>query len=129
AVVTLRARGATILLASHDLAEVERMANHVVVMDRGVVREDFATRAVEERRTYTLRLEADTERVTEIFPGAERHASDGGAVYHVAVADTAELSNRLAALLATGVVLTALQPVAEPLEERVRRALGEAGNP
>jgi ABC-type multidrug transport system ATPase subunit len=129
AIATLRARGATILLASHDLAEVERMANHVVVMDRGVVREGFATRPVEERRTYALRLEADTERVMEIFPGAERHTSDGGAVYHVAVADTAELSNRLAALLATGAVITTLQPVAEPLEERVRRALGDAESP
>jgi ABC-type multidrug transport system ATPase subunit len=125
-VATLRARGATILLASHDLAEVERMAGRVVVMDRGIVRENFATRAAEEPTTYALRLESDTERVTEVFPGAQKYASDGGAVYHVAVADASELSHRLAALLATGVVITALHPIAEPLEERVRRALGEA---
>jgi ABC-type uncharacterized transport system ATPase subunit len=125
AVGALRARGATVLIASHDLAEVERMADHVIVIDRGAVREVFETRAAAAPRAFALRLEAPSDEVPRLFPGARPLDADTGAIYHVTVDDARELSGRLAALLATGAVLAAVHPLGEPLEERVRRALGE----
>ncbi|MFM8861699.1 MAG: ABC transporter ATP-binding protein [Acidimicrobiia bacterium] len=41
-VADLRDRGVTVLLTSHDLDEVERLADHVIIIDRGVVLADGA---------------------------------------------------------------------------------------
>jgi ABC-type multidrug transport system ATPase subunit len=125
AVGALRARGATVLIASHDLAEVERMADHVIVIDRGAVRQVFQTRADAAPRAFALRLETPSDEVARLFPGAQSLDSAPGALYHVTVDDARDLSGRLAALLATGAVLAAMHPLGEPLEERVRRALDE----
>lgn len=120
----LRQRGATVLLASHDLAEVERLADRVAVIDRGGLREVLETRSPPAPVGYALALDAESPRVMEIFPEAVARSVQHGALYHVNAEDAADLSRRLAALLDTGAVMTALQPLAEPLEERVRRVLG-----
>jgi ABC-2 type transport system ATP-binding protein len=130
AIVTeLRDQNRTVLLASHELAEVERLASRVVLLDGGRIvdlleLEGESARAARgsEPMRYRLQLGEPSAVVAEIFPGATTSDS-APALYLVEVADTAELSARLAALLATGATLEALEPVAEPLEERVRRVL------
>lgn len=124
AVGELHARGATVLVASHDLAEVERIATDVTVLERGTVRRTFAATEHEPVRRYALRVVAGGEHVVRAFPGATQDAATNSDVYHVDVADAAELSSRLAALIDAGAVVAEVRPFAEPLEDRVRRALG-----
>jgi ABC-2 type transport system ATP-binding protein len=41
-----RARGATLLLASHNMAEVERLADRVILLDQGLIIEDETPKAL-----------------------------------------------------------------------------------
>ncbi len=125
-VESLRSEGRTVLIASHDLGEVERLADRAVVLERGRVREVVELARGGAAGVWRLELTAATPALADAFPGA-RAAADGRPVYWIEAADPAELSGRVAALLAGGGVLVSLQPAAEPLEERVRRALEEAG--
>jgi ABC-2 type transport system ATP-binding protein len=121
---TVRSRGSTVLLASHDLAEVGRIADVVVLLDSGRIVEHFETQPdSSETRTWRLRLASAADHVADVFPGAQPF--DDGREFLVDAADEADLSARLAALLASGAIVSSLEPSTEALETRVRRALEE----
>jgi len=120
----LRAEGRTVLVASHDLSEVERLASHVVVLEAGRVREILQVRRPSDgAQRYRIELTAPALALAEAFPGALEIGEEGESAYLVTVEDPAELSGRLAALLSAGGLVTSIMPATEPLEERVRRAL------
>jgi ABC-type multidrug transport system ATPase subunit len=132
-IAELHRDGRTTLIASHDLAEVERIAEQAVLLEAGRVREIIPIdRATPGTTRYRIELARPAPVFAEIFPGATPElqldddataSDDTSAAYLVEVADHQELSARLAALLATGATLVAAGPAAEPLEERVRQAL------
>lgn len=146
AVLTLRAEGRTVVIASHDLAEVERMTDRAVLLDDGGIRDILETAAPATPTHYRIRLAAPSdgfrvafdvvgnvenaraasERSDGVADGdANGHASRDAVEYDVEVRDADELSARLAAAIAGGARVVAVEPHHDPLETRVRRALGE----
>jgi ABC-type multidrug transport system ATPase subunit len=121
AIQALRARGATVLIASHDLEEVERMCERAVLLQGGRVRETLDTAATAAPALYRIALATPSDALLAAFPAAA--ADEHALVYEVTVSDADELSARLAAAIAGGARIVAVTPVHEPFEARVQRAL------
>jgi ABC-type multidrug transport system ATPase subunit len=125
-VADLRGEGRTLLLASHDLGEVERVADRVVVLDQGRVADVLDARPTGGPRRYRIRADARLDAVRATFPDCEAagDGADGEArVFTVTVSDASELSHRLAALLDAGATVHEVAPVDGDLEARVRDRL------
>ncbi|HSJ32349.1 MAG TPA: ABC transporter ATP-binding protein [Longimicrobiales bacterium] len=119
-VAGLRAEDRTVVIASHDLSEIERIADRALVLESGAVRDMLDVRGPDVAAEYRLRLDVPSAAVTEAFPGAEQIDERA---YLVRVTGAAELSQRLGGLIALGAVIAAVEPVRPDLEERVRTAL------
>jgi ABC-2 type transport system ATP-binding protein len=120
-VAGLRDEGRTVIIASHDLGEVERVADRAILLDDGAVREIIDTRSDAPPSSWRITLAAPFHRAPEVFPGAS--VEPGGTTFTVALPGPAELSERVAALIALGGLVVAVEPLRQPLEERVREAL------
>ena len=116
----LRDDGATVILASHDLTEVERVADRALVLERGAVRTILDTKPAEDVVVYRVRLHEPCGDVRTAFPNAE---AESATTFRVSAVSAAELSERLGALIALGAIVTGVEPVREPLEQRVRDTL------
>lgn len=122
----LRTEGRTVLLASHELDEVERLADRAAVLRDGSLEEVVGLRGVDmEGMVYRLEVERRSDLVSTAFPGAEPVQDAGGAlgervVYRVRVSDPGDLTRRLAALIEGGARIVSVQPGASDLESRVR---------
>jgi ABC-2 type transport system ATP-binding protein len=121
-VAGLRAEGRTVLIASHDLGELEHVADRALLLEQGTVRGLLDTRGSNTGTRYTIRLARPFDQLDTAFPDAAPLA-DGG--YGVSVSGAAELSERVGALIALGGIITAVEPERQPLEDRVRAALEE----
>jgi ABC-2 type transport system ATP-binding protein len=118
-----RADGRTVLLASHDMAEVERVADSVIVLENGTVREVIDLKSTAGSGTaaaYRIELAREFAELSRAFPDAE---SITPSHWLVTVAGIADLNRRLAVLIDIGGEITSVTPLDEPLEERVRRSI------
>ena len=121
-ITELRAGGATLLIASHELGEVERLVDSAILLDNGTIRETMTiAHKADAPRRYAIRLRNEIGDATEFFPGASLRDH----TLLVDVSDSADLSARLAALLERGAIVESVQP-ADNLEQRVRSALESA---
>lgn len=124
-VAELRADGRTVLLASHELDEVERLADRAVVLRGGTIDDVVDLRTAQDPAAptdYIVELERDVPSATAAaFPGAQRQPAHGaGTVLRVRVADTADLSARLGVLIDAGARIVGVRPADTGLEARVR---------
>lgn len=117
-VAQLRARNATVLIASHDLAELERLADRAIVLEGGRVTDVISLRERTDTRLYRIELAAPHDAVVAVFPGATDANTSTSFTAHVS--DVADLNRRVAALIAAGAHIVAVAP-AETLENRVTR--------
>jgi ABC-type multidrug transport system ATPase subunit len=124
-VAALRRPDRTILIASHNLEELERLADRVVIMDRGQLQ-----RVVEVTRVmpmtaatvWRLTMARGSELLASVFPGA----SDlGRGDWAVAAATLEELNRGIVALVARGALVAGIAPAQSALEQHFRDAVGE----
>lgn len=122
-----------LLFASHNLDEVERVADRAAVMQDGRLREIIELRAAAVAPPrYRVQLHAVTgeveNRLDELFPGSvaitEGNIPAGTMTYGITAPDLPELNRRLALLIECGAVIHALIPEQPSLEQRFRRSLG-----
>ncbi len=122
-VQALRSPERAIFVASHNLDELERLADRVAIIDHGRLR-----RMVETRRLtpdtiaarYRLGLADGEEHVPGVFPGARRIDAWH---FELDVPDVGALNAGLAALLERGARITELTPVHTALERHFRDAM------
>jgi ABC-2 type transport system ATP-binding protein len=120
-----------LVFASHDLEEVERVAEQAVVLAEGRVREMIDLRAGGgPLPAYRLEVEgADAaRRVEAAFPGALPVPGVAHA-FRVEAGSPRDLTHRLQGLMERGGVIRAVVPEAPTLRERYRRGISSASTP
>ena len=119
----LSAGGATVIINSHQLSEVERVCHRVVFVKQGKVEAMDTTRAGASH-ARVLRVRLSTEQPVPAPDRLTAIAADAGATFRgwsapdarFAVADDAGATRLLAALLAAGVAVTEASPEEGRLE-------------
>lgn len=125
-VAGLRAPNRTIVIASHNLDELERLADRVAILADGqlqrVVRTGAGAAAVagDAPVTYRLTFARGADLAIALFPGARELARGE---LEVTAASVADLNARLAELLARGALLAAVAPAESGLERQFRDAV------
>ena len=115
------------MIASHNLDELERLADRVAIVDRGTLVRIVDTRAeVSETAVtrYRIAYRGDESVVREVFPGA---TMPGPSEVEVSVTGLEELNRALVALIERGVLVSSATPAYSALEEHelAERFFGE----
>jgi ABC-type multidrug transport system ATPase subunit len=121
----LRRPGRTVLIASHNLDELQRLADRVAIIDRGKLQRLVQTgydQTVETAGTYRIAIAEGAERVLEVIPGAR---SSGGGEFEVPVKSVAELNEMLSRLIGAHILVASVVPSRSVLEQQFREAVGE----
>jgi ABC-2 type transport system ATP-binding protein len=122
----LRRPDRTILIASHNLDELQRLADRVAIIDRGRLQRVVSTGYEQNAPTATrfrLTLAGGFDRIRESFPLAE---SAGRGEYDVTVRSIQELNTALADLIGRGALVASVVPERSMLEQQFREAVGES---
>ena len=121
----LRQPGRTIIIASHNLDELQRLADRVAIIDRGRLQRLVQTgydQATDTGGKYRLSIAAGTHRVREFLPAA---VDTGEGEFELSVGSVVELNAALSRLIAGGVLIAAVMPARSVLEQQFREAVGE----
>lgn len=127
-VTGLRRADRVIVIASHNLDELQRVADRVAIFDGGRLQRIVETRAdggVVLGGAFRISTVSGGggERIGEVFPGA---VSLGGGEFEVTVTDLGALNAGVARLIAGGTLVAALTPAQSALEQQFREAVGGA---
>jgi ABC-type multidrug transport system ATPase subunit len=124
----LRRPSRLILIASHNLDELERLADRVLILHQGRLQRIVAAGAApaegaESRPlVYRLVLTAPHPALSRVFPGAE--LVEGRGAEWVIRGDLDGLNRGLAELVAAGALVAAFTPEQSRLESEFRAAVG-----
>jgi ABC-2 type transport system ATP-binding protein len=128
----LRRSDRTILIASHNLDELQRLADRVAIIDRGRLQRVVSTGYESSGDGSTAQLVATRFRITlasgqelirSVFPQAE---DAGRGEYDVTVQSLPELNAALADLIGKGALVASVIPERSVLEQQFREAVGES---
>jgi ABC-2 type transport system ATP-binding protein len=130
-VLSLRERGVAVLLNSHLIGEVERVCDHVVVLDRGRVAASGPLDELLGRRELRLRLSGLTPAAEQRLAatGAVTRSGDELTVALPATDDGTAVPDLVADLVALGTRVHAVEPVRISLEERLLGILRHEDEP
>ena len=121
----LRRPDRTILIASHNLDELQRLADRVAIIDHGRLQRVVSTGFDQQRDSitrYRIVVASGEARLEEVFPGAE---AGGKGEYSVIVRSIHELNTSLADLIGRGALVSSVVPERSVLEQQFREAVGE----
>ncbi len=123
----LRDPGRTMIIASHNLDELQRLADRVAIIDHGKLQRVVGTGSLDQSPTgaltYRISMASGADDFTKVFPGA---VSTARGEFEVLVADLAGLNRKLGELMAGGAVVAAVVPTRSVLEQQFREAVGES---
>ena len=121
----LRDPGRTMIIASHNLDELQRLADRVAIIDHGRLQRVVSTSSMDAQPsgalTYRISLASGSEHLPRVFPEA---ATLGRGDYEVIVASLGELNRKLGELMIAGAVVAAVVPARSALEQQFREAVG-----
>ncbi|MBC7670993.1 MAG: hypothetical protein H7247_01120 [Polaromonas sp.] len=121
----LRRPDRTILIASHNLDELARLADRVGIIDHGHLQRIVDVRATQRQVTegaaYRLVVTRNEELVASQFPGAR---SMGGGEFEMTGVSLDVINAGVSALIQGGAQVSALHPVHSALEQQFREAVG-----
>jgi ABC-2 type transport system ATP-binding protein len=129
-VTALRREDRVILIASHNLDELARLADRVGILDHGRLRRVVEMRTggeVAEGATapYRIALARGAELVPEVFPNA-RDVGQGELELESLTLE--EINLGIAALIARGALVSLVLPAHSLLEQQFREAVSAAGD-
>jgi ABC-2 type transport system ATP-binding protein len=122
-VTGLRRPERAVILASHNLDELERLCDRVAIIDHGMLQRVVKTRVPGDdsaATTYRVCVASGAEKVSAAFPGAK---AQGNGEFELAGVDLAGLNRTLATLMLDGVVVTSIAPAHSALEREFREAV------
>ena len=122
----LRRPGRAIIIASHNLDELERLADRVAIIDHGRVQRVVTVSGSSAigPMAYRVRVAANPDAVLAAFPGA---ALGTNGDVDVPALDLVALNGGLAAAIAGGALVSAVVPRESALEHAFRSAVGGGG--
>ena len=119
----LRRPDRTILIASHNLDELQRLADRVAIIDRGRLQRLVSTgyeHAAPAATRFRVTLASGYDLIRAVFPGAE---DAGRGEYDVTVQNIQELNAALADLIGRGALVASVVPQRSVLEQQFREAV------
>ena len=126
-VIELRRSDRTILIASHNLDELQRLADRVAIIDRGrlqrVVSTGYEQVASTTASRFRITLVSGQEIMRALVPDAE---GAGRGEFDVTVNTIPELNALLADLISRGALVASVVPERSALEQQFREAVGES---
>lgn len=125
-IASLASRGTTVVLASHDMAEAERVASHAVFFQEGkVIAQGLIAdlTGIRKRFRFTSVPTIDTTELAGAAGSPAHHMGDG--VYEIAAESSPRLVGRVTQWLAEqGLPLVSIDMGQESLEDAYRRLTG-----
>lgn len=124
----LRRADRIIVIASHNLDELQRLADRVAIMDHGKLQRVVQTGGTHgasagTETAYHLTVSSGGELVREMFANA---VDEGRGEFTIAALPLVELNRGIAQLIARGAIVTALVPAHSALEQHFREVVGES---
>jgi ABC-type multidrug transport system ATPase subunit len=125
-VESLRRPGRTVIIASHNLDELQRLADRVAIIDRGKVQRLVQTgydQTAETAGTYRIAIAANALKVRDLIPSA---VDAGGGEFEIPVKNVEQLNEILSRLIGAGILVASVVPSRSVLEQQFREAVGES---
>jgi ABC-type multidrug transport system ATPase subunit len=123
----LRRPGRTVIIASHNLDELQRLADRVAIIDHGKLQRLVQTgydQTTETAGTYRIGVGGGATKFREIIPSA---IDVGGGEFEVPIKDVHHLNDVLSKIIGAGILVASVVPARSVLEQQFREAVGDKG--